>query len=73
MKAKNREVLVHPRWRTVHEISNGRPACGNGQGATGRAEPIAYRQMPLSKVDGSWPPCMTAACVIQRRWWSKQP
>lgn len=65
-KTASRVVLVHPRWRTVHELyangtaANG-PACGNP------LDKIDYQSMSARNVEPGWPPCQSAACDKRRR------
>jgi hypothetical protein len=30
MKNPNRQVMIHKRWKTIHELHDGRTCCGNG-------------------------------------------
>jgi hypothetical protein len=44
-KASNRQVLIHKRWRTVHELDGDQTLCGNGKPPWSR-----FRKVPASTV-----------------------
>ena len=58
-----REVLVHRRRRTVHELrQNGTTRCGNGL-----TSPGDYEKMKANEVEASARDCLRCAWIIERR------
>lgn len=55
-----RNVLVHRRWRTVHQLGkDGMTLCGNGRATHRNVD--SYDLLPLNQVKGGIP-CQTRAC-----------
>jgi hypothetical protein len=61
-KASNRQVLIHKRWRTVHELDGDQTLCGNGKPPWSR-----FRKVPASTVKPGDHPCGSCARVIEKR------
>jgi hypothetical protein len=58
-----RKVLVHRRWRTVHEVrADGTSRCGNGE-----AQPGAYVSMQAKDVGPGARACARCDWIVERR------
>ena len=58
-------VLVHPRWRTVHEVHGNGTACGGSRSD----RDIDYEQMTRRQAQGMarTKPCQSHGCTAARR------
>jgi hypothetical protein len=60
--SSKRDVLFHPRWRTVHEVwPDGTTRCGNGH----TIPVVAYVSMKADELPSKAHGCKTCARVIQ--------
>jgi hypothetical protein len=59
----NREVLVHTRWRTVHELhKDGTTRCGNGL-----YRPDSYETMKANQLGPKERLCERCEWIVKRR------